>query len=134
MTRNEFIPIVVSLCVRVNRLLLEEKRERYDVSEDVLRNLKRGAEIIRMTPEGYATTLWVKHVTTLLDFIEEKQFSRIDEELLGDVMGYIPLISALLEERRKPEHATEMLQKGKCCKKDIVHNTGKASKHTRKSK
>lgn len=96
---NELLRLRMAACNKV----LRSKAGEY-ARGDRLHNFKRGAAFNMETPER---TLWgmvIKHITSVLDFIEDVEKGVLPSptawhDKLGDVVNYMFLLEGLLEDR-----------------------------------
>jgi len=72
---------------------------------DRLSNFKKIADMLDTTPEKALIGLVMKHIVALVDFIDDiyfddklQSYSRWDEKI-GDVMAYMILLDAMVQER-----------------------------------
>lgn len=72
---------------------------------DRLSNFKKIADMLDTTPEKALIGLVMKHIVALVDFIDDiyfddklQPYSRWDEKI-GDVMAYMVLLDAMVQER-----------------------------------
>ncbi|HML73331.1 MAG TPA: hypothetical protein PKB02_02425 [Anaerohalosphaeraceae bacterium] len=71
---------------------------------DRLSNFKRPADMMRMTPEKVLIGYWMKHITSILDFVDEldKGVLRSEDiwaEKITDAQAYLCLLKAFIRER-----------------------------------
>ncbi len=104
MTAETFEQIVEAR-LEVLRSTLLAKAEEY-ASEDRLHNFKRSAAITGETPEQICIGFFVKHMTSLLDIVEDLSSGRTEskrvtvyEEKVTDALNYLLLLEALIKER-----------------------------------
>lgn len=73
---------------------------------DRLSNFKQIAKLMNTTPEKVLGGLVAKHIVALYDFIDDldrnllQDYSRWDEKI-GDIINYMVLLDALIEDRNK---------------------------------
>ena len=117
-------------CIRAT---LTSKGKEYG-SKDRLYNLKRAAEILRTTPQRALAGMWVKHLVSVLDLVEEKlpPTDHYVDEKIGDAINYLILLEALLKENtycveeKKPYACEECKNRGsKECKAVLASVTPK---------
>jgi hypothetical protein len=84
--------------------VLGVKAREYVRDGDRLSNFKRSGEILRVSNERALLGCWVKHVTSIIDMIEDLDCERrwpesMWEEKIGDAINYLILLEALVKER-----------------------------------
>lgn len=103
MTSETFEKVVERRIERVRRVLVEKGRE-YQRGPDRLSNFKNSAATLRSTPEDALLGQWAKHVTSLVDLVQDlregKVASRVVwDEKIGDAVNYLFLLEGLTFDR-----------------------------------
>lgn len=97
---------------------LASKSAEYSTESDKLHNFKRGGEIDRTSPEKALKGMYLKHLISILDIVDdleakcginkdcfpsfyENRYMRILEEKIKDAINYHSLLEALIIERYK---------------------------------
>lgn len=98
---------------------LASKSAEYSTDDDKLHNFKRAGDMKHETPEKALVGMWVKHIISILDIVDdiEKENQKIGlifrynpkhdldikivEEKVGDAINYLILLEALIKERYK---------------------------------
>lgn len=95
------------LDARIDRLraLFERKRAEYASDVDVLINFRRGAELMRCTPERVLGGYVCKHILSVYDIIDKiERGGRVEEDVIdekvGDVIVYMVLLEGLYVDRQ----------------------------------
>lgn len=102
MTSQDFTQVVKSRLGKIEATLIA-KADEY-ARGDRLSNFKKIAAFRGVTPEDACMGLVIKHVAALDDFIADlgegtmQPYARWDEKL-GDIMAYMVLLDALIQER-----------------------------------
>lgn len=83
---------------------LGTKAKEYARGNDRLWNFKRGAAIMRCTPEKALIGFWMKHVISLLDMVDDLQGHIMGtraqwDEKIGDAIVYLVLLEACISGR-----------------------------------
>jgi len=86
--------------------VLGVKAAEYGRNDDRLHNFKRGAAMLRETPEAHCVQLLSKHVISILDMVDDLAAAKCAnmnqwEEKIGDAINYLILLEALVAERIK---------------------------------
>ncbi len=103
MTSTEFEKIVHARFGKCIDLMFGEKDQEYSRNNDKLYNFKRAGEILRCTPEKALLGMLSKHLVSIIDIVEDIEKGRIPnqkilDEKCGDIINYIVLLQAILEE------------------------------------
>ena len=104
MTHTDF-DLLLESRIRKIKSTLASKAGEY-ATDDCLHNFKRSGAIRGSTPEEALVGMWVKHVTSLLDIVDDVEdgclaSAAMVDEKIGDCLCYLILLEALLLERRK---------------------------------
>ena len=98
---------------RINsmRQILSTKAGEYATDVDRLANFKDGAEATKSTPEKFLWNLVTKHMIATRDFIFEIDDGDVRsmeywDEKLGDIINYMVLLEALVDERLNAPETT----------------------------
>ncbi|MDA3807739.1 MAG: hypothetical protein PF440_07485 [Thiomicrorhabdus sp.] len=85
--------------------VLCKKAEEYASDTDRLHNFKRAAAMTETTPEKALEGMWVKHLVSVQDLINQpsKATPELLAEKMGDTINYVLLLEALLTERMDNE-------------------------------
>lgn len=79
--------------------LLGAKADEYATDADRLHNFKRAAEVQRITAAQACLNYFMKHFISVQDMVERKaEWSLAWEEKLGDMIAYLILLEAILQE------------------------------------
>jgi hypothetical protein len=102
MNTPEFNQCVEEQLQRVYATLVQKASEY--AHGDRLSNFKRPADMMRMTPEKVLIGYWMKHITSLMDFVDEldKGVLRSEDiwtEKITDAQAYLCLLRAFIRER-----------------------------------
>lgn len=104
MTHVDF-DLLLESRIRKIKSTLAAKAGEY-ATDDRLHNFKRSAEIRGgVIPEQALLGMWVKHVTSVIDIVDDVAKGRLAstamvDEKIGDCVNYLILLEALLMERR----------------------------------
>ncbi len=107
MTPEEFRAIMQNRLIKCE-FILSKKSEDYSRNQDKLYNFKRAAGITGETPAQALVGMWLKHVVSVIDIVEDaavgKTISRerIDEKFT-DALNYLLLLEGILEEDMPPK-------------------------------
>ena len=104
MNNDEFQAV---LDIRVAKIdtVLKHKADEY-ARGDRLSNFKAAAEFLNTTPEKALMGIAIKHIIALRDFINDldndlcQPYERWEEKI-GDIINYLILLDALVQERHK---------------------------------
>ena len=100
------------------RQVLSDKSNDYARNDDRLHNFKRAAALKQETPEKALIGFWVKHVTSILDMVDDldrKVNAPIKkwQEKIDDAINYLILLEALIVERSViPKEVSEARKAG----------------------
>lgn len=101
---KQFEKIVEARCKTIKNVLAS-KGEEYGSDRDALHNIKQAAKISSKeeTPEQALLGMWRKHLSSLLDIIDETAqgvypIKAVRNEKIGDSINYLILLEALLIE------------------------------------
>lgn len=89
------------------RRVLEAKASEYTSAADRLHNFKRAAAVLGTTPAKALLGMWVKHVVSIMDLVDEDAGARDDrfyallDEKVGDAVNYLILLEAILRESQR---------------------------------
>jgi len=102
MNQQEFNQILESRIQKM-RDTLSSKASEY-ARGDRLSNFKVGAIPLKISPEKYLISLWMKHVISICDFVNDLENGSIAKpelwnEKIGDATNYLVLLDALIMER-----------------------------------
>lgn len=95
---------------RINQMreTLQKKADEYSSDEDRLHNFKLAGKVKSETPQKAAWGMATKHLVSIIDMIEEFEQKpnyipprELVNEKFGDMINYLVLIEALIEERRR---------------------------------
>lgn len=105
MTTEEFDHILDARIESMKRVL-SSKASEY-ARGDRLSNFKQGAIPLKVTPEKYLVALWMKHVISICDFVNDLEAGKMApsslwDEKIGDATNYLVLLDALINERIIP--------------------------------
>ena len=97
------------------RQVLANKAKEY-ARGDRLSNFKKAAFALSCTPEEECVNLWLKHVISIVDLVQDLGKGNIVaqamwEEKIGDAVNYLILLEGLLADRRaslKPKAVTKV--------------------------
>lgn len=84
--------------------VLKKKAKEYATEDDRLHNFKRAAHIGECTPAQALKGMWLKHLVSVFDIIDDNatggviDHAYIDEKL-GDAINYLILLEAILKEK-----------------------------------
>lgn len=108
MKTKQFKALVKSRLGCISAMLTQKGKE-YASDTDRLHNFKRAAKLRETTPEDALMGFFMKHLTSVLDMVDEietKDFPvEYVNEKLGDCINYLILLEALLAERRWAKNA-----------------------------
>jgi len=103
MNQEQFETMMLIRLANINATLTA-KADEY-ARGDRLSNFKKIADMLDTTPEKALIGLVMKHIVALVDFIDDiyfddklQPYSRWDEKI-GDVMAYMVLLDAMVQER-----------------------------------
>ena len=103
MTTEELNIIINKRCETI-KSILSEKAAQY-ARGDRLSNFKKIAAFRHKTPEEALMGLVVKHIVALDDFVQDLPGKNMPleqwKEKIGDIINYMILLEALVEERHK---------------------------------
>jgi hypothetical protein len=107
MTSALFDDIVKQRLEKIQSLLLKKRAEYAPEGGDRLHNFRRAAAMLNCSPEHALVGMWVKHVISILDIVDDigrkvPSLEMIDEKL-GDAVNYLILLEAMLKERYMEE-------------------------------
>lgn len=106
MKSKTFERLFKEITKRISKTVMVKNKDYSSTSDDRLNNFKRGAEMLRCTPERVLIGYWTKHAISILDIVD-----RIDsgnyggltkeqlEEKIGDGMVYLALLEGIIKER-----------------------------------
>lgn len=102
MNYEEFDVIVEERLEKI-REILGKKAEEY-ARGDRLSNFKRAAAAERCTPERALIGMWMKHVISILDMVDDLEMEIVApaemwDEKIGDAINYLVLLEGLVRER-----------------------------------
>lgn len=101
MDTEQFMKIARNRLIRCE-YVLQPKGEEYSRGDDRLHNFKGAAEITGETPEEALEGMWLKHVQSVRDIIQDlpnlPDEKTMDEKFV-DAINYIILLEALIRER-----------------------------------
>lgn len=103
MNNANFNEIVSSRIEKIQDLLASKGKEYAGDRGDRLHNFKRAAETMRCSPVRALVGMWMKHIISILDMVDELEvggqvhIGRIDEKI-GDAINYLILMEALMKE------------------------------------
>lgn len=103
MNNEDFEALIFKRKERIS-LILSSKAVEY-ARGDRLSNFKEAAEFLHCTPEKALLGFVTKHMIALRDFVEDLEKGHCAsgeqwDEKLGDIINYMILLEALLEERQ----------------------------------
>ena len=103
MTIDEFDAVVARRLERVKHTLVVKGRE-YQRGDDRLSNFKNSGATLRSTPEDALLGQWVKHVTSIIDLVQDLREGKVAtratwDEKLGDAINYLILLEGLTFDR-----------------------------------
>lgn len=115
MTIEDFSKLAKARFDYCYQLLTTTKHAEYTRDWDKLYNFKRAGEMLRCSPERALLGMWIKHVVSLIDIIEDLDkgilpTSELLNEKLTDVIDYPALLEGLLAERMGKTIADEMIK------------------------
>ncbi len=101
MTNKEFTKVVKEMLQQTDDVLIQKGKEYTANSTDRLCAFKRGAEILRQTPENVLIEYMTKHIVSVFDMVNsEKQYPMpVWKEKLGDMINYCIILVAMEEEK-----------------------------------
>lgn len=109
MNRKEFNEVIEN---RINliRETLAKKNAEYAPNEKPLHNFHEGALQGRTTPEKALFGYMLKHYVSITDMVQsEKDYSsEIWSEKIGDMINYLILLEALIEEKQQKNNTVEV--------------------------
>ena len=97
--------VVVDRRLEATRRTLTAKGDEYAPKGDCLSNFKRAAATLRVPPEAALLGFVTKHWVAVQDFVDElasengPRAYRFWEEKIGDIIAYMILLDALVQER-----------------------------------
>lgn len=96
--------VVGPMIARVGRLL-GKKGDAYSRGGDRLSHFKRAAELLRTTPERALIGMVGKHITAVIDMVEDvpegSSSDALWDEKIGDIITYMILLRGLVKEREE---------------------------------
>ena len=100
MNTDDFNKLVEEKIEWIRNTLIKKGAE-YSRGGDRLSNFKVAAKVLNQTPEQALRGMWIKHVVSILDFVEDissgkKIVPAVWAEKQGDVMTYMILLEGLL--------------------------------------
>lgn len=103
MNRENFKIVFKDIIQRAENTL-QLKNSEYASSSDVLSNFKKAASALGETPEKALRGMWIKHVISIVDFIDDIDrgvLRPLDlwREKITDSINYLILLEAMLVER-----------------------------------
>jgi len=118
MENDEFLKIVENRLIVILATLSEKNAEYTLGDNDRFSNFKHSAKIFQCSPEKALINFWVKHVTNVLDMMEEldckcgeeaycfpsfnpDKYMKTIKEKIGDIISYMLILEGLLTERYK---------------------------------
>ncbi|MFA5153126.1 MAG: hypothetical protein WC554_11235 [Clostridia bacterium] len=103
MKLDDFKKVVDRRVKKCTSLMYGTKDEEYSRNNDKLHNFKRAAELKREAPERALLGMWVKHLVSILDMIDDLPTEGIDldllEEKMNDNHNYLFLLEAIILEK-----------------------------------
>ena len=104
MTSEIFDAIVENRLALIKKILIAKRAEYAPDGGDRLHNFHRAAETLRCTPERALVGMWMKHVVSILDIIDDIDKGKeprveLVNEKMGDAINYLILLEAVLKER-----------------------------------
>ena len=108
MTDEKFYKIVAYVKEELITKTLIQKGKEYTRGKDRLSNFKGMAAMLDCGPERALLGAWAKHLQSIFDMISDLESDNIRQhaslaqwdEKIGDVINYLILLRALIEERR----------------------------------
>lgn len=102
MNQSDF-ECVVEECIARCAKTLDIKAEEYS-TDDRLHNFKAAARLQGCTPERALLGMWAKHIVSVVDIVRDIEAGKLPpedlvHEKLTDVMNYVMLLEALIDER-----------------------------------
>ena len=103
MTNESFTAMMEARLVAI-RETLGRKAKEYAGPADRLHNFKRGAEVLGEDPAQTCLGLFVKHLVSVMDIVDEVARTQnppdtaLLDEKLGDAINYLVLLEAILKE------------------------------------
>ena len=103
MNDDEF-SAVLDRRIKLIKHVLDYKSADYSREKDKLHNFKRAAKILGVTPEKALLGMYIKHLTSVLDIVDDIEQGKLPtedilEEKIGDSINYHILLEALINER-----------------------------------
>jgi hypothetical protein len=102
MNPSDFAQIMRNRLIKCE-FVLQPKGEEYSRQGDRLHNFKRAAEIEGCSPERALVGMWMKHVVSIIDIVNDlpelPDEAKLDEKFT-DAINYLILLEALIRERR----------------------------------
>jgi hypothetical protein len=106
MSYEWFFKLITDRFEHCRRLMLGDKDKEYSRGDDKLYNFKRSAEVMRCSPEKALWGMVMKHLVSMQDIVEDvEREGRLKttrykiSEKITDIINYMVLLEALLEER-----------------------------------
>lgn len=106
---NEDFNILLTKRLNTIEAVLRNKAKEYATDDDRLHNFKRAARIAECTPAQALKGMWLKHLVSVFDIIDDQAKGKnpdhayIDEKL-GDAINYLILLEAILKEKLMGEN------------------------------
>ena len=102
MTDEDF-DVIVERRVEKTREILGKKAEEY-ARGDRLSNFKKAAAAMGCTPEKALVGMWMKHVISIIDLVNDLEMEVVAaeemwDEKIGDAINYLVLLEGLVKER-----------------------------------
>lgn len=108
MTFEDFDKVVANRLAQIETLM-GGKREEYARRGDRLHNFKRAAALAQNTPEEALAGMWIKHIVSIFDMIDDIKEGKISNDIKlwegkwNDNIVYTFLLEALVRERLETE-------------------------------
>ena len=85
-------------------LMCGKKNDEYSRNNDKLHNFKVAGRILNQTPEQALVGMWLKHLVSVFDIVDDLPNLPPDETLnekITDSINYLVLLEALIKERKR---------------------------------
>ena len=102
MIPQDFDEMVVERCNKIKNILISKAAE-YAFNNDRLHNFKVAGQLADTSPEQALWGMAMKHLVSVTDLINGnlENSRKIVDEKLGDMINYLILLEAVLEDTRK---------------------------------
>lgn len=106
---------VLTRRLHLTKNVLNKKNKEYAPDNDKMHNFKRAGKMEQCTPEKALIGMWVKHIISLLDIVDNIDADEDDalmqicngegltvellEEKIGDAINYLVILEAMIKNR-----------------------------------